>query len=63
MNKLQMARLKKMFEDSSLANELKQVSQGELRDDFEDYDENAAEDEYKISVMKISDEGREVLES
>jgi len=58
-----MARLKKMFEDSSLANELKQVSQGELRDDFEDYDENAAEDEYKISVMKISDEGREVLES
>jgi len=45
MNKLQVARLKKMFEDGSLADELKQVSQGELRDDFEDYNENAAEGE------------------
>lgn len=63
MNKLQMSRLRKMFEDSSLAYELKQVSQGELRDDFDGYDEDAAENEYQKSVMKISDEGHEVQES
>ena len=59
MNKLQMSRLRKIFEDGSLAFELKQVSQGELRDDFDGYDEDAAENEYRKSVMKISDEGHE----
>lgn len=63
MNKLQMSRLRKMFEDGSLAYELKQVSQGELCDDFDGYDEDAAENEYQKSVMKISDEGHEVQES
>lgn len=63
MNKLQMSRLRKMFEDGSLAYELKQVSQDELRDDFDGYDEDAAENEYQKSVMKISDEGHEVQES
>ena len=63
MNKLQMSRLRKMFEDGSLAYELKQVSKGELRDDFDGYDEDAAENEYQKSVMKISDEGHEVKES
>lgn len=58
-----MSRLRKMFEDGSLAYELKQVSQDELRDDFDGYDEDAAENEYQKSVMKISDEGHEVQES
>ena len=59
MNKLQMSRLRKMFDDS-LANELRQISQGELRDDFDGYDEDKASEEYQKSVMKISDEGQEV---
>jgi len=62
MNKLQMSRLRKMFEDGSLANELKQMTQGALGDDFEGYDEEAAVNEYQQSVMKISDEGHEVTD-
>lgn len=51
-----------MFEDGSLANELKQMTQGALGDDFEGYDEEAAVNEYQQSVMKISDEGHEVTD-
>jgi len=49
-----------MFDDGSLAHELKQISQGELRDDFDGFDDNTADGEYQKLVMKISDEGQEV---
>ena len=62
MNKLQMSRLRKMFEDGSLANELKLMTQGALGDDFDGYDEDAAENEFGQSVMKISDEGHEAAD-
>lgn len=56
MNKLQMSRLRKMFEDGSLANELKQMTQCALGDDFEGYDEEQAENDFAQSAMKISEE-------